>query len=216
MWEQLAPFGEDRSEVTSNGLVLRYGSSLRLIAACSGLLIEEFDKIDAEEDWKEHEKNQRQQLFVVVEKPKANSDAAAAPTLVCGEPLAALRFILDASCDDGRLRAIIDNVYTIPDARGRGHAVMLVEFVQAWAVLLDTEMYVTSLADAAPYWMERGYRLEQDSALAHFNTYSDTFLLKLSTNETGSATTDYLGPAAQPDGSSDNEDDDDDENEDDE
>lgn len=205
---ELVPLGEDRTSETSTGLVLRYGTSLKLMASASEVLVEEF-KTDPQKDWEKQAEHGRHFFYVTVENQ-------------FGETLSALRAILEGGSSSSgggddeqqqqqQSRTIIDQVATIPDARGCGHAMTLIEFIQSWAACMATDMYVLALQDAAPFWMDRGYLLEQDPSLQHYNDYNDAFLLKLPSNQSGSTCRAYIPPDPDDDDEDDDSDDSDDE-----
>eukprot|EP01001_Neometanema_parovale_P008244 NODE_4522_length_1052_cov_113.994618_g4320_i0.p1 GENE.NODE_4522_length_1052_cov_113.994618_g4320_i0~~NODE_4522_length_1052_cov_113.994618_g4320_i0.p1 ORF type:complete len:274 (+),score=68.34 NODE_4522_length_1052_cov_113.994618_g4320_i0:107-928(+) len=179
-----APVGEDRYELLHDlGMTLRHGSSLNLMVKASTLINAEFDS-DPTADWIKHESGKRHLYYVVVEDPAANDE------VVC-----ALRAMADeaAGAADGVGRIIIEYVHTSKNRRGMGYAERVTRFVINLAAVQKTDCYVLSTENAAGYWMRFGFILEQDQRLNdEFNDFTDTHLLKLPSNKSGSTDTTYI------------------------
>jgi GNAT superfamily N-acetyltransferase len=58
-------------------------------------------------------------------------------------------------------RLIVDYVATRRTHRGRGHATRLLEHVRSACAALAANCYVLALEESCPYWMDRGFVLEE-------------------------------------------------------
>mmetsp|Transcript_7429 Transcript_7429/g.8525 ORF Transcript_7429/g.8525 Transcript_7429/m.8525 type:complete len:262 (-) Transcript_7429:516-1301(-) len=173
----LPPLGEDRILiVASSGLqgLIRHGTSLQVMAKASQLLNDEFDA-DPEKDWKALTKEAGFSMYYAIFEN------------VHEEPLCALRAILDLGKKDkveGRpKRFIIEYMRTKPESRSLGLAKYLTMFSIQVAKSIPANVLVLSLEDAASYWMENEFILENNRRLnKRLNKYTDTYLLKLQGN----------------------------------
>eukprot|EP00656_Telonema_subtile_P031934 TRINITY_DN3498_c0_g1_i2.p1 TRINITY_DN3498_c0_g1~~TRINITY_DN3498_c0_g1_i2.p1 ORF type:complete len:201 (-),score=46.97 TRINITY_DN3498_c0_g1_i2:332-934(-) len=100
--------------------------------------------------------------------------------------LSAMRCAVDVKGSPRRL--VIEHVETPEQHRRKGHARLLTEHALHLGAEMQADVYVVALEEAASYWLELGFVLEQDEAINEkYNLYSDTHLMKLPSNKTGSA-----------------------------
>ena len=198
-WDGIVPVaGEERISVDeTSGMVMREGSSLRIMSKASELINEEFTS-DPTKDWKKYQQRSRQLFYVVMEDPRSNDEAVCALRAVLDlgglpkEPHRKRRKKAKQWSDGGR-RVIIDYVQTKDTRRGCRFAQQLTEHVKNIATTASADMYVLSTEEAASYWLKLGFVLEQDPNLdAEFNIFSDTHLMKLSSNKSGSKSLDFV------------------------
>lgn len=175
--------GEDKSEwIAEHNVILRYGTSLRLMASCSAFLneSEEFNEVDPTGDW-----------------DKWSNRVPGAFTLFYAaiiDPLqpdwsgvqAVLRAVLDGwptPAPPHKTRLVIDYVTTAKACRGRGHASTLVSHVRDACGTHGAHLYVLALEESCPWWMDKGFVLEAGANLtARLNIFPDVHLLRLSTD----------------------------------
>eukprot|EP00927_Polykrikos_kofoidii_P055253 TRINITY_DN49534_c0_g1_i1.p1 TRINITY_DN49534_c0_g1~~TRINITY_DN49534_c0_g1_i1.p1 ORF type:complete len:240 (+),score=47.50 TRINITY_DN49534_c0_g1_i1:2-721(+) len=96
--------------------------------------------------------------------------------------LCVLRAIMDGVPDPSpphRPRLVIDYVTTLPAARGRGLATLLVDFVVEASRVFGANTYVLAIEESCVYWMGKSFILERSETLnARLNIFSDTHLLR--------------------------------------
>lgn len=69
---------------------------------------------------------------------------------------------------------------TKKEAQGKGYASILLNFVKAMAVKHNANLYVLAIEESCPYWMEKGFILDEVAVTnARLNIFPDTHLLKL-------------------------------------
>jgi len=189
----LPPPGEEQSIwLAEHSLTLRYGSSLRLMADCSAFLnsSDEFNEVDPSGDW-EKWRDRVPGAFTLFY-------AAIIDPLRSGE--ASVHCVLRAVLDGWPMptpphnsRLVIDYVACRASQRGRGHASRLVKHVRQ--ACLDcarrANCYVLALEDSCPFWVDRGFVLEESAQLnARLNVFPDVHLLRVADDpiDEGSAT----------------------------
>eukprot|EP01012_Entosiphon_sulcatum_P015818 TRINITY_DN2078_c0_g1_i1.p1 TRINITY_DN2078_c0_g1~~TRINITY_DN2078_c0_g1_i1.p1 ORF type:complete len:243 (-),score=49.50 TRINITY_DN2078_c0_g1_i1:126-821(-) len=194
------PYGEDRFEVCATGHILRYGSSLAIMSRASRLINAEFHS-NPTKDWLKNAEGGRWLVYFTLETPT-------------DETVCAMRTIVDGVGKDNVGRVIIEYVETAETQRCLGHARTLVDFLKTLATMGEMDLYVLALEDSCPYWLKLGFVLEQDTGLnSEFNGFTDTHLLKLPSNKTGSTETTYVMQPRPPDDDDDEEDEDEEEEE---
>ena len=106
-----------------------------------------------------------------------------------GELLSVLRSIIERDPPSVALagfcacRVIVDYMFTVPTARGAGHAARLLNFVQNLAQTLQGNVYVLALEESSPFFVDRAFVLEASEGLqARLNVFPDTHLLAWSQN----------------------------------
>lgn len=173
-WLQMVGRGHSAEHATMHEMLrIEYGSSLKLQADVTALLSQHFDKLDMNRDWAHHRRHQRDLMFFAIVDTRTQAR----------EPVCAVRIVVDNVSSAARARTVIDHVYTPPAHRGRGYATLLVEFVQNWSVILENDVYVSALTVSTPYWMARGFRLEENAVIVErLNEYSNTVLMKMPGN----------------------------------
>jgi hypothetical protein len=162
--------GEDSLVVIENEalsmdslVVIRHGSSLRLISKASEAINDAFDT-NPEKEFSKYAEGGCQLYYVVSEDSEEK--------ITC-----ALRCIIAATS------IIIDYVHTDKAHRGRGLARLTTTFVINLAQAHQMNCFVVSTEDAASYWMGLGFVLEDNVRLIKkFNNFSDTYLLRLPSN----------------------------------
>eukprot|EP00457_Paulinella_chromatophora_P005542 gb/GEZN01005559.1/.p1 GENE.gb/GEZN01005559.1/~~gb/GEZN01005559.1/.p1 ORF type:complete len:392 (-),score=89.00 gb/GEZN01005559.1/:580-1755(-) len=158
--------------------VVRYGISLSLMAECSKIINQTGFGVDPTADWKRQQRRGRGRLLYVLLQ-SGMAPAAAARLLVFPGVSAAGRV--------APARLVIQYLTTQKKLRGLGHGKRLVQFTIALAASQCMDLLVASTEEAAPFWINRGFVLEQDRHLVdRYNEFSDALLLKLSSNQAGS------------------------------
>lgn len=160
-------------------LTLRFGSSLRLMADCSAFLnnSEEFNEVDPEGDW--------EKWCTRVPGAFTLFYAAIVDPLQSGHQAVhcVLRAVLDGwptPRPPHRTRLIIDYVACRTSQRGRGHASRLVNHVRQACLDADANCYVLALEESCPWWMDKGFVLEQGEQLnARLNVFPDVHCLRV-------------------------------------
>ena len=155
-------------------LVVEHGSSLSLIARGTEVLNSEFTAMDPEADWAKWSGLGSQIYFFCVTEAGSRS------------PACVLRCILDgdfsAQISPGSRRVVIDYLLSAERARGRGYAGRLLGLAHELAALTHANMHVLAIEDSCPYWMSKGFVLEEGRIGKRLNTFSDTHLLRLPSN----------------------------------
>jgi GNAT superfamily N-acetyltransferase len=174
------PPGEDDSIwLAEQSLCLRYGTSLRLISSGSGFLnsTEEFAEIDPEADW-EKWRDRCPGHFTLFYAAIVDPIREGPKAIHC-----VLRAVLDnwpTPTAPHNARLIIDYVACRRESRGRGFATQLVDFVREASAKVGANCYVLALEEACPYWVDRGFVLEQSENLnARLNIFPDVHLLRV-------------------------------------
>ena len=75
-------------------------------------------------------------------------------------------------------RLIIDYLHTVEAYQGQGHASRLLESALDCARLVGANIFVLALEDSCPYWLSKGFVLEEGDINRRLNTFPDTHLLK--------------------------------------
>eukprot|EP00931_Biecheleriopsis_adriatica_P063532 TRINITY_DN38493_c0_g1_i2.p1 TRINITY_DN38493_c0_g1~~TRINITY_DN38493_c0_g1_i2.p1 ORF type:complete len:310 (+),score=83.10 TRINITY_DN38493_c0_g1_i2:29-931(+) len=174
--------GTDMSEfLPDRGLILRHGTSLQLMALASECLNEsdEFGDVDPSADWKTW--SERRPDFSLYYAALTDPARDGKEGVVC-----VLRAVMDGiptPTPPHRPRFIIDYITTRVASRGKGLATLLVNFVVEASQIFGANTYVLALEDSCVYWMGKGFVLEQGENLkARLNIFSDTHLLRLSSD----------------------------------
>jgi GNAT superfamily N-acetyltransferase len=142
------------------------GTTNRLAVAASSIVAEVFDGRIPVNDWIGLLAKGEQPLCAVA--PASEPQAAAC-----------LRVF------DGRI-LVVDYIATLPHARGHGLASALLKAVRVLARDWGLDFVLLSTEDAAPFWVDRGLVLEQDTRLAaSLNAFSDAFTLRDPLNTAG-------------------------------
>ena len=175
----MPPLGEDASVwIADKQCVLRHGTSLRLMAECSAFLNEsqEFNEVDPEGDW-ETWSARAPGAFILYYAAIVDPLHPGHQGMHC-----VLRAVLDgwdSPVAPHNSRLVIDYVACKASERGRGHASMLVEHVRRACVTHSANLYVLALEDSCPYWVDRGFVLEQQANItARLNVFPDVHLLR--------------------------------------
>ena len=88
---------------------------------------------------------------------------------------------------------IIDYVTTRMEARSSGLASVIVRFVMDSSRLFGANTFVLALEESCPYWMEKGFLLDEGKPLnARLNIFSDTHLLRLHSDPADAGTEEDL------------------------
>ena len=88
---------------------------------------------------------------------------------------------------------IIDYVTTRMEARSSGLASVIVRFVMDSSRLFGANTFVLALEESCPYWMEKGFVLDEGKPLnARLNIFSDTHLLRLHSDPADAGTEEDL------------------------
>ena len=198
----------DRSS-NNNGtsLILRHGSSLRLIATVCSFLADpghsdNFSYIDPNGDQGKWKRKGMDLYYCAVMDPTTNN-------VLCAARCATQGLLLSSDDQDGeggavinvsantrnagkaavnagkkRRRLLIDYLYTIESARDKGIARQVISFILQRAQEAGAYSYVLSLEESAVYWMEKwGFYLCEDPKLnRRLNVFPDTHLLRLGTD----------------------------------
>jgi GNAT superfamily N-acetyltransferase len=198
----LPPMGEDCSRwLPEHSLVLRYGTSLRLMASCSAFLNSsaEFNDVDPESDWEKWSTRipDTFTLFYAAILDPCEAEGSGKAVHCC------LRAVLDGwptptppHCS----RLIIDYVACRKESQGRGFASQLVAHVRALAAAKPANLYVLALEESCVWWMEKGggFLLEQNENLnARLNIFPDVHLLRLASDPPDAGSPDDLALAAE-------------------
>ena len=188
----LPALGEDASEfLPDRGLILRHGSSLQLMAQVTAVLrdSQEFGDVDPAADWEKwHSRRPEFSLYyAALIDPARDGDAA----ILC-----VLRAVLDGFPEPKpphRQRMVIDYVTTRVEARSTGLASVIVRFVLESSRLFGANTFVLALEESCPYWMEKGFLLDEGRPLnARLNIFSDTHLLRLHSDPADAGTEEDL------------------------
>jgi hypothetical protein len=188
----LPPLGDDASEfLPDRGLILRHGSSLQLMAQVTAVLrdSQEFGDVDPAADWEKwHSRRPEFSLYyAALIDPARDGDAA----ILC-----VLRAVLDGFPEPKpphRQRMVIDYVTTRVEARSTGLASVIVRFVLESSRLFGANTFVLALEESCPYWMEKGFLLDEGRPLnARLNIFSDTHLLRLHSDPADAGTEEDL------------------------
>ena len=148
-------------ETKANGM-LRHGASLLLMTECSDLINQhgKFRRLDPSKDWKKSERKGQTLHYIALQ-----TDFG----LVCS-----CRCFFDAE------NFVIEYITTHSDCRGHRYATTVVDFVKQLADAHALTLYVIAIEESCSYWMEQGFYLCRDEALAkQYNCYDDTHLLRL-------------------------------------
>ena len=169
--------GEDRTITCEHSnLVLWHGTSLRLMALCSAFLNEgrEFNNVDPERDWQKWS-SRGSSAFTLYYSALTDSDDTNRVHCV-------LRAVLDgwaSPTPPHNRRLIIDYVACRAECRRLGYASTLVRFARQSASAQRANLYVLAVEDSCPWWMERGFVLEEGIYLnARLNVFPDVHLLR--------------------------------------
>ena len=178
----LPALGYDESEfLPDRGLILRHGSSLQLMAQVTAVLrdSEEFGDIDPSADWEKwHARRPEFSLYyaALIDPARDGEEAI----------LCVLRAVLDGFPEPRpphRQRMVIDYVVTRVEARSQGLAGVIVRFVLESSRLFGANTFVLALEESCPFWMEKGFLLDDGKPLnARLNIFNDTHLLRLQTD----------------------------------
>ena len=188
----LPALGDDASEfLPDRGLILRHGSSLQLMAQVTAVLrdSQEFGDVDPAADWEKwHSRRPEFSLYyAALIDPARDGDAA----ILC-----VLRAVLDGFPEPKpphRQRMVIDYVTTRVEARSTGLASVIVRFVLESSRLFGANTFVLALEESCPYWMEKGFLLDEGRPLnARLNIFSDTHLLRLHSDPADAGTEEDL------------------------
>lgn len=179
----------------NNRLILRHGSSLRLIATVCSFLADpshsdNFSYIDPNGDQGKWKRKGMDLYYCAVMDPATNNILCAARCATQGLLLSSDD---DVDDDDGkatvnagkrRRRLLIDYLYTVESARDKGIARRVISFILQRAQEAGAHSYVLSLEESAVYWMEKwGFYLCEDPKLnGKLNVFPDTHLLRLGTD----------------------------------
>ena len=186
----LPALGDDASEfLPDRGLILRHGSSLQLMAQVTAVLqdSQEFGEVDPAADWEKWQSRRPEfsLYYAALIDPARDGDAA----ILC-----VLRAVLDGFPEPRpphRQRMIIDYVTTRMEARNTGLASVIVRFVMDSSRPANT--FVLALEESCPYWMEKGFLLDEGKPLnARLNIFSDTHLLRLHSDPSDTGTEEDL------------------------
>ena len=163
------------------GLLLRHGSSLRLITQGTAILNEIFQS-DPEKDfalWLDRgEDGGMQPYYFQLEDPALDGEQAVKVVL---------RAVMDGCTAEStprilplQPRIIIDYLFTPVIHRNRGLATLLVKTALTIAQMYGANCYVLAIEESVPYWMGVGFVEEEGPELqARLNIFSDTYLLRL-------------------------------------
>ena len=163
--------------------MLRYGTSLRLMASCSAFLnaSTEFNEVDPETDW-EKWSTRIPDIFTLfyaaimdpTQVGVARKCIAASAQYLTDGPLP-LRHTPHGS------RLIVDYIACKKESEGRGFATKLVDHVRSVAAAKPANLYVLALEESCVWWMEKGgFVLEENENLnARLKVFPDVHLLRL-------------------------------------
>jgi hypothetical protein len=165
---------------------IEHGSSLSLISRGIQILNEEFADIDPGKSWQKFQKIGMQPYFLAVIGNGHDNQHGR-------EVLSILSFIMDGDVESGGVmdtdppgarsrRIVIDYVTTPPKHQGKGYASRLLTLVNDLATRHRCNMFVLSLEDSCPYWMNKSFVLETGDICQRLNNFPDCHLLKLSSN----------------------------------
>ena len=192
----IPPTGEEAqisldSMAGSSSIILRHGSSLRLIATVCSFLADpahsdNFSYIDpngAQGKWK---RKGMDLYYCAVMDPTTEN-------ILCAARCATQGLMPGDDDEDGkanvnagkkRRRLLIDYLYTVESARDKGIARRVISFILQRAQEAGAYSYVLSLEQSAVYWMKKwGFYLCEDPKLNRkLNVFPDTHLLRLGTD----------------------------------
>jgi hypothetical protein len=200
-----------------DSIQVEHGSSLSLISRGTSILNDEFSNIDPSKNWGKFKKIGMQPYFVAVIRP--SNEGCAKTGNKGNEILSILSFIMDGDVESGAVldndsighrtrRIVIDYVCTPKAHQGKGYASRLLNLVNEVAIRHRSNMFVLSLEESCPYWMNKGFILESGLINKRLNKFPDCHLLKQPSN----LIDDFVLPPSDPDDDDDdNEDDEDDE-----
>ena len=179
-------------------LILRHGSSLKLIATVCSFLADPthsdtFSYIDPNGDQGKWKRKGMDLYYCAVVDPATDG-------ILCAARCATQGLLTDGSEDESedkdgkpatvvnagkkRRRLLIDYLYTVESARDKGIARRVISFILQRAQEVGAYSYVLSLEESAVYWMEKwGFYLCEDPKLNRkINVFPDTHLLRLGTD----------------------------------
>ena len=175
----------------NNRLILRHGSSLRLIATVCSFLADpahsdNFSYIDPNGDQGKWKRKGMDLYYCAVMDPTTEN-------ILCAARCATQGLMSGDDDEDGeatanagkkRRRLLIDYLYTVESARDKGIARRVISFILQRAQEAGAYSYVLSLEQSAVYWMEKwGFYLCEDPKLTRkLNVFPDTHLLRLGTD----------------------------------
>lgn len=175
------PLGEDASTwLAEHNLVLRYGTSLRLMAQCSSFLNSsgEFNGVDPQGDWEKWTTRLPDTftLFYAAIVDPLMPEGSGESVHCC------LRAVLDGwptPKEPHNSRLVIDYVACRKESQRRGFASQLVAHVRQAAADKRANLYVLAIEESCVWWMEKGFVLEQNANLnARLNIFPDVHLLR--------------------------------------
>ena len=185
-------------ENNNHRLILRHGSSLKLIATVCSFLADPshsdtFSYIDPNGDQGKWKRKGMDLYYCAVVDPATDA-------ILCAARCATQGLLTDGSEDESedkdgkpatvvnagkkRRRLLIDYLYTVESARDKGIARRVISFILQRAQEAGAYSYVLSLEQSAVYWMEKwGFYLCEDPNLNRtLNVFPDTHLLRLGTD----------------------------------
>jgi hypothetical protein len=197
---------------------VEHGSALSLISRGTAILNEEFSQIDPGKNWKKWTKMGVQPYFLAVVRPNAHANFGRL------DILSILSFVMDGDVESGQVlcndtpghrsrRIVIDYVCTPQAHQGKGYASRLLNLVTGVATRHRANMFVLSLEESCPYWMNKGFVLEPGDINKRLNKFPDCHLLKQPSNLLDDFT---IPPSSEEEEEDDDDDDDEEEEEDDE
>lgn len=166
---------------------VEHGSALSLISRGTAVLNEEFSQIDPGKNWKKWAKMGVQPYFLAVVRPNAQAKFGRL------DILSILSFVMDGDVESGQVlcndtpghrsrRIVIDYVCTPQAHQGKGYASRLLNLVTGVATRHRANMFVLSLEESCPYWMNKGFVLEPGDINKRLNKFPDCHLLKQPSN----------------------------------
>lgn len=170
--------GEEKMVALSEyALVLRHGTSLRLMASCSAFLnkSQEFNNVDPEEDWNKWT-SRVSDAFTLYYSAIVDPTDPSPSGIHC-----VLRAVLDGwptPTPPHNRRLIIDYVASRAESRRLGLASTLVQFAREFASKMDANLYVLAIEDSCAWWIDKGFILEENANLnARLKVFPDVHLL---------------------------------------
>ena len=166
---------------------VEHGSALSLISRGTAILNEEFSQIDPGKNWEKWTKMGVQPYFLAVVRPNAHANFGRL------DILSILSFVMDGDVESGQVlcndtpghrsrRIVIDYVCTPQAHQGKGYASRLLNLVTGVATRHRANMFVLSLEESCPYWMNKGFVLEPGDINKRLNKFPDCHLLKQPSN----------------------------------
>ena len=193
-------------------MVVEHGSSLSLIARGTSLLNEEFSNVDVAKDFEKWRKIGARPYFFAVVDPHTKQLHSVLRCLLDGD-FESCRAGKDFAPRCSHRRIVIEYLSTPKPYQGRGHASRLLQLVKGAAASFNNcNVFVSSLEESCPYWMEKGFLLEQGEINKRLNSFPDTHLLKLASNKVDVFP--MLSSSSEEDDEDDEDDDEEDEDED--